>query len=188
MKRSVISIFLVLLLVAPLTFAKTISNVNVPETFKAGKTKLVLNGAGLREKNFMELMVYALYTKKKTGDPEAIINANEPMAVKAWIIMDVLNSENLTAGYNDMFSRSLGRNGKAALAKEIAKFNSIFKEKVSVGDVYDYVYIPGKGTKTYKNGKYKTTIKGLAFKKGLIGGWLARGAEDSKLKLKLLGN
>jgi len=186
MKRSVICIFLILLLVVPLAVAKTVGTVNVPETFDAGGTKLILNGAGIREKTFMELLVYAMYLKAKSSDAEAIINADEPMAVKAWIYSEVLNSDNLTAGYNDMFIRSMGRD-KAKFKNEIDTFNSIFKEEVKLGDVYEFVYIPGVGTKTYKNGKHKDTIKGLEFKKGLFGGWLASNAEDTKLKGFMLG-
>ena len=131
-------------------------------------------------------MVYALYLPAKKSDANAIINTDEPMAVKAWILEKLVTSDGLVSGYNDMLMRSLGRQ-KKELQSEIDTFNQVFKEEVKVGDLYEYVYIPGVGTKTYKNGKHYDTVKGLAFKKALLGGWLAANAADSKLKGFLLG-
>lgn len=186
MKKSVICIFLSVLLLGSLAFAEQVGTINVPETYNADGTKLVLNGAGPREYSFTEIMVYALYLPAKKSDAKAIIDADEPMAVKAWILEKLVTSDGLVSGYNDMFLRSLGRQ-KKELQKEIDTFNKVFKEEVKVGDVYEYVYIPGVGTKTYKNGKHYDTVKGLAFKQALLGGWLAANAADSKLKGFLLG-
>jgi len=187
MKRSVICVFLILLLVVPLASAKMVGTVNVPESHTAGSAKLVLNGAGPRVAQFVDVLVYALYLPEKSSDAEKIINDDKPMAVKGWIVEPLINSENLTAGYNDMFMRALGRN-KKDLQKQIDTFNTVFNyEPVKVGDLYEYIYIPGKGTMTYKNGKLKDTIPGVEFKKALLTGWLGAGAADSKLKGALLG-
>lgn len=187
MKRSVIYVFLILLLVAPLAAAKMVGTINVPETADAGGgNKLILNGAGPRVAQFVDVLVYALYLKNKNSDPNAIINADEPMAVKAWVVEPLITSDNLTAGYNDMFMRSLGRK-KKDLQKEIDTFNKVFKAPVKVGDLFEYVYVPGVGTKTFKNGKLNDTVPGVEFKKALLGGWLASNAADSKLKGFLLG-
>jgi len=186
MKRSVICIFLILLLVAPFASAKMVGTVNVPETADAGGKKLVLNGAGPRLYSFTDIMVYALYLPAKNSDAKAVIEADEPMVVKAWILEKLVTSDGLKDGYNAMFLRSMGRD-KKEIQNEINTFNKVFNEEVKVGDMYEYVYIPGKGTTTYKNGKKYDTVPGLKFKQGLLGGWLAANAEDSKLKGALLG-
>lgn len=186
MKRSVICIFLIMLLVVPLASAKMVGTINVPETFDAAGNKLILNGAGPRLYSFTDIMVYALYLPAKNSDSKAVIEADEPMAVKAWILEKLVTSDGLKTGYDGMFMRAVGRK-KKEIQNEIDTFNKVFTEEVKVGDVYEYVYIPGVGTKTYKNGKHYDTIKGLAFKQALLGGWLAANAEDTKLKGALLG-
>ncbi len=46
--------------------AKTIDDVNVPETVQVQGEVLKLNGAGIREKFLLDIYVGALYLKKKT--------------------------------------------------------------------------------------------------------------------------
>ncbi len=59
-------------------------------------------------------------------------------------------------------------------------FIAVFREKINKEDVYEFVYVPGAGTKISKNGKLKTTIQGIDFKKALFGIWLcAKPAQES---------
>ena len=79
-------------------------------------------------------------------------------------------------------------NGNPAPYKDkIDTFISVFKDNIKIGDVYDMVYIPGEGTKVYKNKELKSTTKGLDFKKILFGIWLGNKPADKGLKDLMLG-
>jgi len=49
------------------------------------------------------------------------------------------------------------------------------------------IYIPGEGTKIYKNKALKSTAQGLDFKKVLFGIWLCNKPADKGLKDLMLG-
>jgi len=87
---------------------------------------------------------------------------------------------------NEGFQNST--NGNTAPYKEkIDTFIAVFKDNIKIGDVYDMVYIPGEGTKVYKNKELKSTVKGLDFKKVLFGIWLGNKPADKGLKDLMLG-
>ena len=75
----------------------------------------------------------------------------------------------------------------APLADRIESFIGVFREKINKEDVYEFVYAPGAGTKISKNGKIKTTIQGIDFKKSLFGIWLCAKPAQESLKAHMLG-
>jgi len=163
-----------------------VGGIKIPYTFKTDETALIINGAGIREKYFIDLYVGALYLKMKTNDAQKIINADEAMAIKLHIISGMITSEKMTDATDEGFKKSTGGNSAAYLAK-INQFKTVFKEKINKGDIYDIVYEPAKGVTIYKNAKLSSTITGLDFKKALFGIWLCNQPADSDLKEKMLG-
>ena len=64
-------------------------------------------------------------------------------------------------------------NGNIAPIKEkIDQFISVFQSGIDKGDIYDIIYLPGKGVDVYKNNIYISTTTGLALKQALFGIWL----------------
>ena len=99
----------------------------------------------------------------------------------------VLSSSNFSEAIQEGFEKSLKGN-TAPLKAKIDQFINTFKsEEVKEGDVYELWYVPGEGVKSYKNGKLKSTIPGLDFKKALFGIWLSEDPVDADLKTGLLG-
>ena len=164
-----------------------IGGISMPSTFKAGESNLVLNGAGVREKYWIDLYVGGLFLKAKDNDATKIINADENMAIRLHIISSLITSEKMTESVDEGFKNSLNGN-TAPLANKILLFKTYFKEKISDGDIFDLVYEANKGVTVYKNNKALGTITGLDFKKALFGIWLCEKAASSDLKKKLLGN
>jgi hypothetical protein len=167
--------------------AREIKGVEMPETLKAGDETLVLNGAGVRKKYFMDVYVAGLYLRQKCRDPEKIIAADEPMAIRLHIISGMVTSERMVTSTREGFEASTGGN-TAPLKDKIDAFISVFKDSIQKGDVYDLVYIPGKGTESYKNGTLAATVEGMDFKKALFGIWLCkRSTVNIDLKKGMLG-
>lgn len=164
-----------------------VGGINVPLVFKSDESALILNGAGTREKYFMDMYVGALYLKSKTNNAQTIIDADESMCVKLQIVSGMITSEKMTAAVDEGFAKS-AKSNLNALQSRIDQFKAVFATKINKGDVYDIVYDKSKGTLIYKNAKLAATLPGLDFKKALFGIWLCNEPADEGLKKKMLGN
>ena len=186
MKTLFVSI-IALALSVPTQAQVTINDVTLPATMKAGQETVSLNGGGIRKKLFFKLYVGGLYLTSKSSAADAIINADEAMAVKLQITSGMISSENMSEAINEGFEKSTGGN-TAPLKDKISEFVDTFKKSEIVeGNVFDIVYIPGTGVESYKNGKLQSTIEGLDFKKALFGIWLCDEPADEDLKKAMLG-
>lgn len=162
------------------------AGVSIPNNVSFEGEKLVLNGVGVREKFWMDMYAGALYLGSKSSDDKAIINANDPMAIKLHMVSSLITSEKMIEAVNEGFENAT--NGKtSAISSEISKFKAFFIDEINKEDVFDIVYIPAKGVLVYKNGKEKGVIKGMEFKKALFGIWLSDKPADKKLKQGMLG-
>jgi hypothetical protein len=167
-------------------YAKEVGGINMPDTLAVGSDTLVLNGAGIRTKFFIKAYVGGLYVKQKSGDANAIINADAPMAIRLHITSKLITSEKMKEATLEGFQNSTKGN-TAPYKDKIDTFIAVFKDNIKIGDVYDLIYIPGEGTKVYKNTELKSTAVGLDFKKVLFGIWLGDKPADKDLKALMLG-
>jgi len=163
--------------------ALEIEGVNLPDSLSARPDPLVLNGAGVRTKFMMDMYVAGLYLQKKSHDAEAIIEADEPMAIRLVIVSKLISSDKMVSATEEGFQTSTGGN-TAPIQKEIDSFIAVFKEDIEKNDVYDLVYIPGTGVEASKNGKLLATMPGIEFKKAMFGIWLCKNPSHKNPKLK----
>lgn len=162
------------------------AGVNIPNSLSYEGEKLNLNGVGVREKYWMDMYAGALYLNSKSLDANAIMAANEPMAIKLHIVSKLITSDKMVEAVNEGFESSTKGN-TAPISAEIEKFKNFFKEEITQNDIFDLVYLPSRGVVVYKNGTEKGTIKGQNFKKALFGIWLSNEPADKKLKAGMLG-
>ena len=94
-KKQCAAIILALLMITSLGNAEEIGGINMPESLQTGQTQLMLNGAGIREKFFFDIYVGGLYLKEKSQDATAIIEANEPMAIRLHILSSKATSKKM---------------------------------------------------------------------------------------------
>lgn len=158
----------------------------IPNTVSFEGEKLILNGVGVREKFWMDMYAGALYLEEKSSNTNAIMAADEPMAIKIHIVSKLISSDKMIDAVNEGFENSTNGN-TAPLAAEINKFKGFFSDEISKNDVFDIVYLPSKGVVAYKNGKEQGTIEGLGFKKALFGIWLSNKPADKALMEGMLG-
>ena len=81
MKRLLV-VVLVVFMISPAAVAKQIGDVNLPDSLMAGKDELLINGAGFRKKFFIKVYAAGLYLKEKQTDPQKIMDADAPMAIR----------------------------------------------------------------------------------------------------------
>lgn len=187
MKKQIL--FTLLLFVTTITSinAQTeVSGVKVPATLNVEGNELILNGAGLREKMWIDLYVGSLYLPKKSSNAAEIMSSLEAQAIKLNIVSGMITSEKMINAVNEGFENST--NGKTApLKAKIEKFKSFFKDEIKKGDEFVIAYVPGKGVVVTKNGTLKGVIDGADFKKALFGIWLSNKPADKDLKEGMLG-
>ena len=184
--RKAFVVLFALFFLASSAFAAEIEGIKMADTLKGGGQDLLLNGGGKRTKFGMKVYVAALYLKQKGGDAEKIIAADEPMAVKLVITSGLVSSEKMETATREGFENSTKGN-IAPIKDKIDAFVNIFKAKITKGDAYDFIYVPGKGVEVYKNGAMSSVIQGLDFKKALFGIWLCDKPAQADLKDKMLG-
>jgi hypothetical protein len=188
MKILLSSVFSIALLFSIDGFSQTpIADITLSNTLKAGTTSLVLNGAGIREKFWIDVYVGALYLPAKSKNAPEILSADKPMAIKLHILTSAVTREKMKNGIEEGFMRSTAGN-IAPVKARMEQLLSAFSSEIKVGDEFDMIYEPGKGISLYKNGAYGITISGLDFKAALFGTWLGPDPGDKELKKALLGS
>lgn len=91
-----LSTLLATLMLSSAAYSLDIGGITMPESMSAQDTELQLNGAGIREKWFMDLYVGGLYLTAKQNDAESILKAAKPMAIRLHIISGMITSEKMT--------------------------------------------------------------------------------------------
>lgn len=170
-----------------LAHAATVAGVSLKDSLKIGDTQLQLNGAGVRSKFMVDLYIAALYVSEKSHDPQLIMDADQPMLIQVHVISNLITQENLSRGTAEGFSKATGNNTEA-IQPLIDEFLDGLKEKITIGDVFEFVYLPGKGVTMIKNRKLiKRLPFDLDFKRALFGIWLSDKPAQTSLRSRMLG-
>ena len=181
--RALTAFFLAMFLVLPAAWAKEVSGVNVPDTISAEGQTLKLNGAAARKKyGFVKVYVGALYLAHPSSDADAVISADEPMAITMHWIYDNTSRDKVSESWWEGFERAVGKQGVAAIKPQIEQFCAVFPDPYKKNDVYTLVYVPEKGVVIEINGKEAAVIPGMDFKKAMFGNWLGPNPGDGSLK------
>lgn len=159
----------------------------IPKSFTVGNTPLVLNGEGKRTKFVVTVYNAGLFLQNKSNNAQQIIDADETQAIRLKISSGLLSADKMKAALNNGFKNATGGNTQPIQAGINQLMEAAFKQPVAKGDVFDMVYTPGAGTQVLKNSKRLAIIRGLPFKKALVGIWLSNKPAQASLKSQLLG-
>ena len=167
-----------------------VDGIKIKKTIKVrdtgGKTKLYLNGYGIRDKMWINLYVQALYLTKKTDNPEEILSSDETIATRLYVTSSLVTREKLIKAIEEGMEKSY-KGDLEPLRDRMNKFMSLFESVTEKGFV-EFVYSK-EDVKTYVfiNDKLTGEIEGLDFRRALFGIWLEERAVDRTLKKRLLG-
>lgn len=186
MKNQVLTVLLVAFsLVTSVNAQKVVSGVKLDNKVTVEGQSLSLNGAGVREKWWIDLYVGSLYLPKKSTNANDIVNSKDVAMIKLDIVSGLINSEKMINAVNEGFERATG--GKtASLSTRIEEFKNCFKEKFNKGDSFSIINTSN-GVIVYKNGTKKGEMEGHDFKVALFGIWLSNNPADEDLKSQMLG-
>lgn len=177
-----------LLLLSVQAQAADVSWVKLPDTVYLGSRDLVLNGAGVRSKFFLDLYIAALYLTEKKSSAEAVLTDGGEKRVALHLLRDI-SADHLFSAFNKALADNHTPAELAGLDAAIKQFGAIFiaMNEVKKGDVITLDYQASRGTQVSVNGVLKGTIAGAAFNTALLKIWLGDKPAQDDLKLKLLG-
>ncbi|WP_019038160.1 chalcone isomerase family protein [Psychroflexus tropicus] len=177
---------LLLFFVLTSTFSQTkIAGVELPATYQIKDQNLRLNGAGVREKFWMDLYAGGLYVSSKLSSGKEVLNADSPMVIKIHIVSGLISSDKMSSAVEEGFENST-KGHLEELRVKIDKFKSFFSEEINKNDVFDIAYSPADGIMVFKNNKELGHIEGYKFKKALFGIWFGDQPADKDLKEGML--
>ncbi len=178
----------VLLFLSTLAQAADVSWVKLPDTVYLGSRDLVLNGAGVRSKFFLDLYIAALYLVDKKSSAEAVLADSGEKRIALHLLRDI-SADSLFSAFNKALLANHTPAELASLDASIKQFSAIFiaMKEVKKGDIITLDYQASRGTQISVNSVLKGTIAGGAFNTALLKIWLGDKPAQDDLKLKLLG-
>ncbi|ASP39688.1 chalcone isomerase [Bacterioplanes sanyensis] len=185
MLRTVFALVVALGLLAPHAHSKQVSGISLDDVFVVDGHALMLNGAGVRTKFFLDLYIASLYLPALEDDADDIVAADTPMAIRLHIISGMITGQRMAESTRDGFVRSTGGD-LAPIEAEVDQLIQAFSQDVKEGDVFDLVYLPQQGVTVYHNGEAKSQVAGLGFKQALFGIWLSDDPVQEDLREQLL--
>lgn len=181
----ILASFIIGLALMPAVQAKEVNDIDVADSIQVADKTLLLNGAGIRSKFFLNLYVAALYLNAKSSDADALIAADEAMTIRLYITSSLIDGEKMSEATLDGFVKSTGGE-LGPIQKEVEMLISAFRDAVEDKDVFDLQYVPNQGVSVIRNGEVKAVVPGLAFKQALFGIWLSDDPVQDDLKDDML--
>jgi hypothetical protein len=171
-----------------LVTAAELSGVFIDDEIKSadGQT-LILNGAGLREKLWVDVYVGSLYLPSKSDDVAEILSKPGPWRVQLDFVYKEVASEKLLKAWREGFEKNQSAETLDKLKPQINQFYSYFETSAVKKDQFVFDYIPSSGTRISKNRQTLGTIPGEDFKNALLEIWLGNHPADKGLKKGMLG-
>ena len=148
---------------------------------------LMLNGAGLREKFWVDVYVGSLYLAQKSGDVTRILSTPGPWRIQLDFIYKEVARDNLLDGWREGFEQNQSARALQQLQSRIETFYGFFDSSAINKDQFRFDYLPGSGTAVSKNQQLLGVIPGKDFSNALLEIWLGNHPADNSLKKAMLG-
>jgi len=178
-------ILLLFLLVSP-AFGAEVAGVKIDEQIRVAEAPLVLKGAGLRKRFFVQVYAMGLYVADRKADPVTQPGAKR---VAMHMLRDV-GADTFTAALVDGMRPNHDEATMKALEPRIARLGAIMAEmkEAKKGMVILLDWVPGSGTQVTIEGKPAgKPIEGEDFYRALLRIWLGEKPVQDDLKKALLG-
>jgi hypothetical protein len=177
-----------LLLSSTQILAAEVSGVFIDAEIKVENGELlVLNGAGLREKLWVDVYVGSLYLTAKSNDIGEILSKPEPWRIQLDFIYKEVAQDKLLDSWREGFEKNQSPETLQQLQSRITAFYRFFDRSAVAKDQFWFDYQPGIGTRVSKNQQSLGVIPGEDFGNALLEIWLGNHPADKSLKKAMLG-
>ena len=180
---------LILLFLALPALAAEVAGVGVDDRTRVESSDLVLNGAGLRTKYFLNIYVAGLYLTEKKATPADVLALPGAKRVSMHLMRD-LSAKQLTDALELGIRANTSTAELESLQGRVAELTAIMNALQSAkrGDLIALDWVPGTGTRIVLNGEPRgKVIAGEDFYRALLRIWLGDDPAQESLKKALLG-
>ena len=180
---------LVFALLAAPALAAEVAGVRVDDRARVEATDLVLNGAGLRTKYFLNVYVAGLYLTEKKASGADVLALTGAKRVSMRLMRD-LSAKQLTEALELGIRENTSSAEREALNGRLSELTAIMNglQSAKKGDLIALDWIPGSGTRIVLNGEPQgKIIAGEDFYRALLRIWLGDQPAQESLKKALLG-
>ena len=175
-------VLMLILFFAPRIEAVTIEDVTFEDTYDAGRTTLVLHGAGVLRRFVWKGYVAALYLEE-AATPESVLS-DTPKRLELEYFRSIKGPDFGIAA-DKVLAENFPEDVIAPLRERLDRINRFYRD-VKPGDRYALTYLPRRGTELSYNGKPLVLIEGADFASAYFAIWLGRNPIDKPLKEQLL--
>ena len=176
-----------LLLLSMRANALQVAGVDVADSVKVGADQvLVLNGAGIRDKFFLDIYVAELYLSSKAQDADKVLSMPAPKRIVMHFLYKEVDREKLVDGWNEGFELNLSKTALQAIKPRLEQFNGFFKT-VHAGDRIILDQLADGATQVSLNDDVLGRIEGADFYRALLQIWIGKEPISTDLKEALLG-
>lgn len=166
--------------------AMTLGDIEIPPDIQVGEQTLVLNGAGMREKMFVDAYVACLYLAERDGDPDHIMTADDPQAIVLHVTSGWVTTERLAKGLVKDLKKATEGNMAPIRSQTNRLLEMLAAREIAKGDMIKLAYQPDEGLEIWHNERRLGVVKGVEFKQALFGIWLSDRPTQNSLKLRML--
>lgn len=152
----------------------------------SGQT-LMLNGAGLREKFWVDVYVGSLYLAQTSDDVTRILSTPGPWRIQLDFVYKEVAQDKLLDSWREGFEQNQSAEALQKLQSRIDTFCGFFDSSAVAKDQFRFDYLPGSGTQVSKNQHILGVVPGKDFSNALLEIWLGNHPADKSLKKAMLG-
>jgi hypothetical protein len=165
--------------------ALEMKGVQIADSVKLGDKTLFLNGAGTRQKTFLNIDIYvgALYLETKSHDPEAILKSPEKKRVELVFVHSASQGQ-IQDAFEDSYKDSCEPEC-APLKDPFSKLKAMMVA-LQVGDRLAFDIFPDK-VQVWVKGQDRGAINNVVFAKAFLRTWLGQHPPTDSLKDAMLG-
>jgi len=168
--------------------AAEVSGVFVDAEIKVENGELLaLNGAGLREKFWIDVYVGSLYLPTKSNDVAEILSKPQPWRVQLDFVYKEVAQKKFVETWREGFEKNQSAETLQQLQSRLTTFYEFFDSSTVARDQFWFDYQPGIGTRVSKNQQSLGVIPGEDFANALLEIWLGNHPADKSLKKAMLG-
>jgi len=165
-------------------FAKTVYDVDLPDTVTVSGEQLQLNGYGLRKKFFFKIYLGSLYTEEKATTTEQVLARRGDKLIRMNFIHKKVEREKITQAFADGFAKN---SPQLIDNPEFQQFLSFFNADFLAGDQVDIEVADDGTVSASQNSELLGKIPSSHIAKAILLIYLGNSPADTTLKKGMLG-